>query len=46
MEGWPESCLHNLVACDGTTGLSNPDVQQELREKLGHCFAALGAKAS
>ncbi|WP_370110899.1 HAD domain-containing protein [Acidovorax sp. 93] len=46
IEGWPESCLHNLVACDGTTGLSNPDVQQELREKLGHCFAALGAKAS
>lgn len=31
---WPEWALDNLVACDGATGLSNPRVKTELREKL------------
>ncbi len=44
LEGWPDSCRQNLVACDGTTGLSNPHVQRELREKLHSCFVALSAK--
>ena len=41
LEGWPDSCRQNLVACDGTTGLSNPGVQQELKERLRSCFEAL-----
>lgn len=36
-EGWPQSSRQNLVACHGTTGLSSPDVQTELREKLRNC---------
>lgn len=44
LEDWPDSCRQNLIACDGTTGLSNPDVQQELRERLRSCFEALSAK--
>jgi len=43
LEGWPDSCRENLVACEGTTGLSNPVVQQELREKLRGCHAGLPA---
>ena len=43
LEGWPDSCRQNLVACDGTTGLSNSEVQHELREKLRSCFVALSA---
>ncbi len=46
LEGWPDSCRQNLVACEGTTGLSNPEVQQELREKLRCSLAALSAKPS
>lgn len=38
LEDWPQSCRQNLVACDGTMGLSNPEVQRELKEK---CIAAL-----
>ena len=41
LEGWPDSCRHNLVACEGTTGLSNPRVQRELAEKLRRCHPAL-----
>ena len=26
LEDWPDSCRQNLVACEGTTGLSNPEV--------------------
>lgn len=37
LEGWPQSSRPSLVACHGTTGLSNPDVQTELREKLRTC---------
>jgi len=31
---WPPAHSKNLVACDGTTGVSSPGVQAELREKL------------
>lgn len=41
LEDWPESTRENLIACDGTTGLSCPDVQRELREKLQRCHEAL-----
>ena len=43
LEGWPDSCRENLVACEGTTGLSNPVVQHELKEKLRSCHAGLPA---
>lgn len=46
LEGWPETCRQNLVACEGTSGLSKPEVQQELREKLRCCFAVLSANPS
>lgn len=46
LEGWPDSCRQNLIACEGTTGLSNLEVQNELRNKLGCCFAALNTKPS
>ena len=41
LEDWPESSRQNLVACEGSTGLSSPEVQSELREKLQRCQAAL-----
>ncbi|WP_287803822.1 HAD domain-containing protein [Diaphorobacter sp.] len=44
LEGWPQSCRQNLVACDGTMGLSNPEVQRELKEKLHSCFMNVSAK--
>ena len=44
LEGWPESCRQNLVACDGTRGLSDPGAQHELREKLRCCLVALSVK--
>jgi len=44
LEGWPQSCRQNLVACDGTMGLSNPEVQRELKEKLHSCFMNFSAK--
>lgn len=34
---WPSFALENLVACDGSTGLSCPRVQSELRQKLMKC---------
>ncbi|MCT9811357.1 HAD domain-containing protein [Acidovorax sp. Be4] len=34
---WPEQLRQNLIACNGTTGLSCPHVQDELREKLRNC---------
>lgn len=46
LEGWPEPCRQNLVACEGTTGLSNPEVQRELREKLRGCHEGLSLKPS
>ncbi|MDP3226583.1 MAG: HAD domain-containing protein [Acidovorax sp.] len=44
LEDWPDSCRQNLIACEGTTGLSNPEVQHELREKLRSCHVALSAR--
>ena len=46
LEDWPESSRQNLVACDGFTGLSSPEVQCELREKLQRCQAALTAHST
>ncbi len=40
IEDWPLSAIGNLVACDGTTGLSNPEVRCELRCKLQQCAVA------
>jgi hypothetical protein len=34
IEDWPAEHRHNLVACDGTTGLSDPRVRAELAAKL------------
>lgn len=44
LEGRPDSCRQNLIACEGSTGLSHPKVQQELGRRLSSCFATLGAK--
>jgi hypothetical protein len=41
IEGWPSFAQENLVACDGATGMSNPRVQAELRQKLAACHEAL-----
>lgn len=41
LEGWPDSCRQNLIACNGTTGLSDPQVEHELREQLRCCYVAL-----
>jgi len=34
VEDWPSQALDNLVACEGTTGLSSSEVRRELRRKL------------
>ncbi len=34
IEDWPQSAMDNLVACEGTTELSNLEVRHELRRKL------------
>ncbi|MFN9476512.1 HAD domain-containing protein [Acidovorax sp.] len=41
VEDWPDSARHNLIACDGATGLSSPAVRHELREKLQRCQEAV-----
>ena len=43
---WPSFARSNLVACNGSTGLSSPRVQDELRTKLMQCHESLahGAK--
>lgn len=41
VEGWPLTALGNLVACDGSTGLSDPLVRQLLRDRLEQCHMAL-----
>lgn len=43
LEDWPDSARHNLIACEGSTGLSSPMVRLELREKLQRCQEALSA---
>lgn len=40
VEDWPSQAIDNLVACEGTTGLSNPVVRSEFRQKLMRCTAA------
>lgn len=37
LEDWPAAYRHHLIACDGTRGLSDPDVQRELKEQLQRC---------
>lgn len=39
VEDWPESSRSQLVRCDGTTGLSDPKVQRDLKDKLLRCYA-------
>ncbi|QPS06911.1 hypothetical protein I6G66_21750 [Delftia acidovorans] len=41
IEDWPTTILDRLVACDGKTGLSNPETRQALRNMLQKCHAAL-----
>ncbi|MBK0116112.1 MULTISPECIES: HAD domain-containing protein [unclassified Delftia] len=36
-EDWPAAYRHHLIACDGTRGLSDPNVQRELKEQLQRC---------
>jgi hypothetical protein len=38
---WPHWAREHLVACDGTTGLSDFNVQAELATKLARCHEAL-----
>ena len=40
IEDWPAFAIDNLVACEGTTGLSSPEVRRELRRKLMQSTAA------
>jgi hypothetical protein len=41
---WPASTRDHLIACDGTSGLSCPTVQAELREKLTQGQEALATQ--
>jgi DNA-binding phage protein len=41
VEDWPTFALENLVACDGTTGLSCSEVREELTGKLAQCQESL-----
>ncbi|WP_312841162.1 HAD domain-containing protein [Delftia tsuruhatensis] len=41
LEDWPAAYRHHLIACDGTTGLSDPGVQRELKEQLHRCHSTL-----
>jgi hypothetical protein len=43
--GWPTFALENLVACNGSTGLSCARVQMELRQKLSKFQEALAGGA-
>lgn len=40
VDGWPQLAIDNLVACEGNTGLSDPEVQRELRRRLRQSAAA------
>lgn len=40
-EGWPTAARANLIACEGSTGISSLTVQSELRHKLQRCQEAL-----
>lgn len=39
LEGWPDTTRHHVVECHGAAGLSNPEVQRELKERLQRCHA-------
>lgn len=41
LEDWPQAFRSHLVACEGTTGLSDPKVQWELKDQLQRCHEAL-----
>lgn len=41
VEGWPPWAQENLIACDGSTGLSSAPVLEEFAAKLKRCAAAL-----
>ncbi|WP_338799274.1 HAD domain-containing protein [Acidovorax sp. DW039] len=41
VQDWPDVSKQNLITCEGGTGLSDPEVQRELREKLQRCHTAL-----
>lgn len=43
LEGWPDTTRRHVVECHGATGLSNPEVQRELKERLQRCHALLSA---
>lgn len=42
LDQWPDWARDNLVACDGSTGLSDANVRMELGVKLEHCVKATG----
>lgn len=44
-ENWPEWARPRLIACDGNTGLSNIEVQEELRNKLQWCVQEIEKEA-
>lgn len=44
VQDWPDAFRDNLIACEGTAGLSDPRVQQELEEKLLSCSLALACR--
>jgi hypothetical protein len=41
LDGWPEWARDNLVACAGSTGLSDARVRTALSEKLQQCMSLL-----
>lgn len=43
VQDWPQWALEHLVACDGTTGLSDTRVQAELATKLARCHEDLSS---
>lgn len=45
-QNWPEWARGNLVACDGSTGLSSPLVQAELHAQLRWCVLELRKDAA
>ena len=46
IENWPDWARPNLVACDGSLGVSDPRVQEELRGQLQWCARELDKEAA
>lgn len=44
-ENWPEWARPRLIACDGNTGVSSLEVQQELQQKLQWCVQEIEKEA-